>query len=176
MKQQPPEGPLGPDVAVTHILVVADPAGSRDFWVDVLGAELYREYGGTSVVLRLAGSWLLLVSGGGPTADKPAVVFAPPRDADQVSHAMTLRVADCQAAYEALRSRGAAFLTRRMTGARRSAASCETPTATWWRSASQRAPDCGMCARSRDTMTCINIQGTLAIVLWTPMMAETLTM
>jgi len=26
-------------------------------------------------------------------------------------HAMTLRVADCQAAYEALRSRGAAFLT-----------------------------------------------------------------
>ena len=111
MKQQPPAGPLGTDVAVTHILVVADPASSRDFWVDVLGAEPYREYGGTSVVLRLAGSWLLLVSGSGPTADKPAVVFAPPRDADQVSHAMTLRVADCQAAYEALQSRGAVFLT-----------------------------------------------------------------
>jgi hypothetical protein len=29
-----------------------------------------------------------------------------------VSHAMTLRVADCQAAYEALRFRGAAFLTQ----------------------------------------------------------------
>ena len=103
--------PLGAGVEVTHILVVADPAQSRDFWVDVLGAELYREYGRTSVVLRFAGTWLLLVSGGGPTADKPSVVFAPPRDADQVSHAMTLRVADCQAAYEALRSRGAAFLT-----------------------------------------------------------------
>jgi catechol 2,3-dioxygenase-like lactoylglutathione lyase family enzyme len=77
----------------------------------VLGAELYREYGGTSVVLRFAGTWLLLVSGGGPTADKPSVVFAPPADADRVSHAMTLRVADCQAVYEALRSRGAAFLT-----------------------------------------------------------------
>ena len=51
-------GPLGADVAVTHILVVADPAASRDFWVDVLGAELYREYGGTSVVLRFAGTWL----------------------------------------------------------------------------------------------------------------------
>jgi hypothetical protein len=50
MGQQP--GPLGADVAVTHILVVADPAASRDFWVDVLGAELYREYGGTSVVLK----------------------------------------------------------------------------------------------------------------------------
>src|ERR1700749_3825678 len=104
-------GPLGADVAVTHILVVADPARSRDFWVDVLGAELYREYGGTSVVLRFAGPWLRLGSGGGPTADKPSVVFAPPADADRVSHAMTLRVADCQAAYEALRSRGAAFLT-----------------------------------------------------------------
>jgi catechol 2,3-dioxygenase-like lactoylglutathione lyase family enzyme len=100
MKQQPPEGPLGSGVAVTHILVVADPARSRDFWVDVLGAEL-----------RFSGTWLLLVSGGGPTADKPAVVFAPPADAGRVSHAMTLRVADCQAAYEALRSRGAIFLT-----------------------------------------------------------------
>lgn len=103
--------PLGADVAVTHILVVADPVRSRDFWVDVLGAALYREYGGTSVVLRFADSWLLLVSGGGPTADKPTVSFAPPADADQVSHAMTLRVADCHAAYEALRSRGATFLT-----------------------------------------------------------------
>jgi len=46
-----------------------------------------------------------------PAADKPTVVFRPPADADRVSHAMTLRVADCQAAYGALRSRGAAFLT-----------------------------------------------------------------
>jgi catechol 2,3-dioxygenase-like lactoylglutathione lyase family enzyme len=111
MANEQSPGPLGPDVAVTHILVVADPARSRDFWIDVLGAELYREYGGTSVVLRFAGTWLLLVSGGGPTADKPTVTFQPPGDADLVSHAMTLRVADCQAACEALRSRGAAFLT-----------------------------------------------------------------
>ncbi|HUZ35745.1 MAG TPA: hypothetical protein VMV17_05410 [Streptosporangiaceae bacterium] len=39
MTQAPPVGPLGPDVAVTHILVVTDPARARDFWVDVLGAE-----------------------------------------------------------------------------------------------------------------------------------------
>jgi catechol 2,3-dioxygenase-like lactoylglutathione lyase family enzyme len=109
MGQQP--GPLGGDVAVTHILVVADPAASRDFWVGVLGAELYREYGGTSVVLKFGGTWLLLVSGGGPTADKPGVTFWPPADPDQVSHAMTLRVADCRAAYTALMGRGATFLT-----------------------------------------------------------------
>ena len=111
MANQQPQGPLGPDAAVTHILVVTDPARSRDFRVDVLGAELYREYSGTSVVLRFERTWLLLVSGGDPTPDKPAVVFAPPADADRVSHAMTLRAADCQVAYEALRSRGATFLT-----------------------------------------------------------------
>jgi catechol 2,3-dioxygenase-like lactoylglutathione lyase family enzyme len=109
MGQQP--GPLGADAAVTHILVVAHPAASRDFWVNVLGAELYREYGGTSVVLKFAGTWLLLVSGGGPTADKPGVTFAPPPDPDQVSHAITVRVADCHAAYAELTARGAAFLT-----------------------------------------------------------------
>ena len=49
-----------------------------------------------------SGSRLLLVSGAGPTADKPTVTFTPPADADQVSHAMALREADCQAAYEEL--------------------------------------------------------------------------
>jgi catechol 2,3-dioxygenase-like lactoylglutathione lyase family enzyme len=107
---RPKDDPLGPDVAVTHILVVSDPSRSRDFWVDVLGAELYREYGGTSVVLRFAGTWLLLVSGGGPTPDKPDVTFAPPAEPDRVSHAITLRVADCRASYEALLDRGAVFI------------------------------------------------------------------
>ena len=50
---------------LTHILVVGDAGRSRDFYRDVLGAELYREYGGTSVVLRVFGTWLLLVTGGG---------------------------------------------------------------------------------------------------------------
>lgn len=63
------------------------------------------------MVLQFAGTWLLLVSAGGPTADKPGVTFRPPADPDQVSHAMTLRVADCRAAYAALMVRGAAFLT-----------------------------------------------------------------
>jgi hypothetical protein len=34
-----------------------------------------------------------------------------PGDPDQVSHAVTLRVTDCRAVYDALRSRGAVFLT-----------------------------------------------------------------
>ena len=54
---------------------------------------------------------MLLVTGGGPTEDKPDVTFATPDDPDRVSHAMTIRVPDCQAAYETLRVRGARFLT-----------------------------------------------------------------
>lgn len=99
------------DLAVTNILVVADIARSRAWYLDVLGATLYGEYGGTSVVLQLGTSWLLLVTGGGPTDDKPAVTLAPPADPAVLDHLITMRVGDCQAVYEDLRGRGAVFLT-----------------------------------------------------------------
>jgi len=96
---------------LTHILVVSDLSRSRAFYRDVLGAELYREYGGSSLVLRFLGNWLLVVTGGGPTDDKPTVTFAAPPDQDTVSLAFTIRVPGCRAAYEELRARGAEFLT-----------------------------------------------------------------
>jgi len=99
------------EMALTHILVVADVNRARDFYRDVLGASVYREYGGTSCVLQFLGVWLLLVTGGAPSDDKPETTFAPPTDPNTVSHAMTIRVPDCQAAYETLRSRGAVFIT-----------------------------------------------------------------
>jgi catechol 2,3-dioxygenase-like lactoylglutathione lyase family enzyme len=99
------------EMALTHLLVVGDLERSRVFYRDVLGAEVYREYGGTSVVLRFLGTWLLLVTGGEPTQDKPGVTFAAPVDPSTVSHSMTIRVPDCQAAYVTLRARGAQFLT-----------------------------------------------------------------
>ncbi len=96
---------------LTHILVVSDLSRSLAFYRDVLGAEVYREYGGSSVVLRFLGTWLLLVTGGGPTQDKPDVTFAVPVDPRTVGHSMTIRVPDCHAAYATLRARGAEFLT-----------------------------------------------------------------
>ena len=96
---------------ITTILVVTDLERSRAFYRDVLGAEVHREYGGTSVVLRFLETWLLLVTGGPPTEDKPTVTFAPPSDPDTVSVAFTIRVPDCMAAYATLKERGAAFLT-----------------------------------------------------------------
>jgi catechol 2,3-dioxygenase-like lactoylglutathione lyase family enzyme len=102
---------LTPDVVLTHLLVVSDIDRSKGFYQDVLGATVYREYGGTSCVLSFQGSWLLLVTSGGPTRDKPDVSFAPPSSLDLVSHEMTMRVPDCQAAYATLKACGAVFLT-----------------------------------------------------------------
>ena len=105
------EGFPSEGMELTELLVVSNLDRSRAFYRDVLGATVVREYGGTSCVLTFQGNWLLLVTGGGPTKDKPTVTFAPPEDADTVSHEMTIRVPDCQAAYQILQSRGAQFLT-----------------------------------------------------------------
>jgi lactoylglutathione lyase len=98
-------------VEVTLLRVVSDLTQSRHFYRDVLGAQEFREYGGTSAVLKFAGTWLLLVTGGGPTPDKPTVTFAPPLIGEVVSHELTIRVPDCRAAYGILKARGATFLT-----------------------------------------------------------------
>lgn len=100
-----------PDMALSHILVVSDLAVAVPFYRDVLGAKLFREYGGSTAVFDFNGAWLIIVTGGGPTPDKPDVTMVPPADAASVSHSMTLRVKDCHAAYNQLRARGAVFLT-----------------------------------------------------------------
>ncbi len=104
-----------PDMAITTILVVSDVDRSRRWYTEVLGAELYREYGGTSAVLSFNGAWLHLVTGGEPTPDKPSVTLAAPADPDRLDHLFTIRVDDCEAAYEALLARGATFLTPPLT-------------------------------------------------------------
>src|SRR5260221_7335113 len=93
------------DTALTHILVVSDPIRSKAWYLDVLGASLYREYG-SSIVPSFGGAWLLLVEGGGPTDDKPAVTLAPPADPNRRDNLFTIRVDDCQATYELLHARG----------------------------------------------------------------------
>jgi catechol 2,3-dioxygenase-like lactoylglutathione lyase family enzyme len=98
-------------MALTHLLVVSDLGASVAWYRDVLGAKLHREYGGSSAVFDFNGSWLLVVEGGPPTADKPDVYMEPPVDSDRVSHSFTIRVESCREAYETLSGRGADFLT-----------------------------------------------------------------
>ena len=99
------------DMEMTHILVVSDLAASVAWYRDVLGAKLHREYGGTSAVFDFNGTWLLIVTGGEPTEDKPGVQMAPPDDPGRIDHSFTIRVGDCHEAHETLRERGAEFLT-----------------------------------------------------------------
>lgn len=99
-----------PEMELTRHLVVSDLARSVAWYRDVLGAELVREYGGTSAVFRILGQWLLLTTGGPPTPDKPGVTFDVPAHG-AVSAQMIFRVPDAHAAYEVLKGRGAVFLT-----------------------------------------------------------------
>ena len=46
---------------LTRLLVVSDIERSTSWYRDVLGATVEREYGGTSLVLRFLGSWVVAV-------------------------------------------------------------------------------------------------------------------
>lgn len=99
------------DSALTTILVVSDMAKSKAFYVNVLGAKIFREYGGDSLVLEFLENWILLVTPGGPTEDKPGTQFIPPTDIESISHSYTIRVKDCKKSYEILKNKGAEFIT-----------------------------------------------------------------
>jgi catechol 2,3-dioxygenase-like lactoylglutathione lyase family enzyme len=102
------------DSALTSILVVADMTKSKSFYVDTLGATIFREYGGDSMVLNFLENWILLVTPGDPTIDKPDTHFVLP-DRNSVSHSFTIRVKDCIKSYEILRTKGAEFITPPIT-------------------------------------------------------------
>ena len=94
---------------LTHFLVVSDQDRSREFYRSVFGATVVLER--DPVILKIANSWLILNTGGGPTDDKPTVTLAPPPDPDRASAFLNIRVADIAAAYAEWSAKGAEFLT-----------------------------------------------------------------
>jgi lactoylglutathione lyase len=94
---------------VTTLLIVKDVARSRDYYKDVFEARVIDD--DEPAVLRLANTWLMINSGGGPTDDKPHVIAEPPGDPDKLSIAMNFRVANVHECYKLWKSRGAHFLT-----------------------------------------------------------------
>ena len=100
---------------ITTILVVSDMERSEEFYVGKLGAEIYRKYGGDSLVLKFLNHWILLVTSGPPTSDKPKTSFEPPNGRQSVSHSFTIRVQDCNTSYQSLRQRGVDFITPPVT-------------------------------------------------------------
>lgn len=99
------------DMTLSILLVIRDLRKARWFYEEVLGADFYREYGGHTLVFTFLGTWLILTSGGPPTEDKPDVTLAPPSDLNTMSTAWSIKVPDCRASYEILKSRGAEFIT-----------------------------------------------------------------
>ncbi|HUI85193.1 MAG TPA: VOC family protein [Candidatus Binatia bacterium] len=105
-----PEAPIAEDgFFVTHFLTVHDQTISREFYVGVVGGKVVREE--NPCYIKLANSWIILNSGGGPTPDKPEVILQTPRDPNRVSSFLNLRVADIWACYSQWKSKGAQFLT-----------------------------------------------------------------
>lgn len=96
---------------VTHTLIVDDIARSRDFYSRVFGAKVLWQGDAGPAILKMANTWVIINTGGGPTADKPTVTLSPPEDPDKIDSFMNVRVADIQAAYQEWTARGAAFLT-----------------------------------------------------------------
>jgi catechol 2,3-dioxygenase-like lactoylglutathione lyase family enzyme len=98
-------------VELRCFLVVSDYARSLAFYRDVLGATVMHELPGILCFLSFAGSQILLSAPAGSTKDKSAVTDPPSPDRTSVISELSIRVPDCSAAYEILRSRGAEFLT-----------------------------------------------------------------
>jgi len=100
----PPQG-----FFVAHFLTVRDQAKSKAFYAGVLGGKIVKAQ--DPCYIKLANSWIILNSGGGPTPDKPEVWLAPPDDLNSVSSFLNLRVADIRACYREWSGKGARFLT-----------------------------------------------------------------
>lgn len=94
---------------LTHFLVVSDQDRSREFYRSLFGGQVVRER--DPVVLKVANSWLILNLGGGPTDDKPEVTLRIPREPNETSAFMNVRVADIHKVYEEWSAKGATFLT-----------------------------------------------------------------
>jgi len=97
------------DVTLTYFLVVSDQDRSRDWYRDLFDGEVVRER--DPVILQVAGSTLILNTGGGPTADKPSVRLEVPPDPDTVSAFLNVRVEDIAEVHQAWTAKGAVFLT-----------------------------------------------------------------
>jgi catechol 2,3-dioxygenase-like lactoylglutathione lyase family enzyme len=94
---------------ITHVLVVADQDRSRDFYRSLLGGQVLLER--DPVIIKVANTWLTLVTGGGPTDDKPGVSLSAPTDAGSSSGFLNVRVADIAKVYKEWSAKGAEFLT-----------------------------------------------------------------
>ena len=68
---------------VTHFFTVRDQEKSKDFYVRILGGKVIKPE--NPCYIKLANTWIILNSGGGPTPDKPEVLLEAPSDLNRVN-------------------------------------------------------------------------------------------
>jgi lactoylglutathione lyase len=94
---------------ITYFLVVADQDRSRTFYQRLFDGKVLLER--DPVIMKVANTWLILNTAGGPTDDKPTVTLTTPPDPDRSSAFLNIRVADIAKAYRDWSALGAEFLT-----------------------------------------------------------------
>jgi catechol 2,3-dioxygenase-like lactoylglutathione lyase family enzyme len=93
------------------ILAVSDFDRSLSFYRDTLGLEVEALYDDPPyATLVSAGARLSLAEQGHPAEDRPGVTMVAPDDASKANVVIVLEVADADAVYGELESRGAVFL------------------------------------------------------------------
>ena len=105
-----PDAPIAHEgFFATHFFTVRDQEKSKDFYVRILGGKVIKAE--NPCYIKLANTWIILNSGGGPTPDKPEVFLETPSDLNTVNSFLNLRVADIWACYKQWADQGAFFLT-----------------------------------------------------------------
>ena len=92
---------------VTHFLTVENQVKSREFYAGILGGKVVAPE--NPCIIKLANSWIILNSGGGPTPDKPDVFLEPPQNPNKVNSFLNLRVAAAQSCYQEWQAKALTF-------------------------------------------------------------------
>jgi len=130
-----PDAPIAHEgFFAAHFFTVSNQDKSKDFYVRILAGKVIKP--DNPCYIKLANTWIILNSGGGPTPDKPEVLLETPSDLNRVNSFLNLRVADIWACYKEWGDKGALFLTEPLDNhVGNGAATCVIPTATSSRSA-----------------------------------------
>ena len=94
---------------ITQVLAVADPDRSREFSRSLPGGQVLLER--DPVIMKVASTWLTLVTGAGPTDGKPGVSLGTPAGPGLTSGFLNVRAADIARVHEQWSAQGAEFVT-----------------------------------------------------------------
>ena len=125
-----PDAPVASEgFFVTHFFTVRNQEKSKDFYVRILGGKVIKPE--NPCYIKLANSWIVLNSGGGPTPDKPEVLLETPPNLNRVNTFLNLRVADIRPVTKSGATKVRSFsLSPSTTMAGNGVATCAIQTAT----------------------------------------------